>query len=86
MKSSTSIKVDWQRPADCRDWNGKITGYSVRYGENDVGEEERSTEVSTIISGLTKETVYTFEVAAETIAGTGVYSELQTIMTPDGEH
>ena len=37
----------------------------------------------TTISGLTKETVYTVEVAAETSAGTGVYSDLQTIGTPD---
>ena len=37
------------------------------------------------ISGLTKETVYTVEVAAKTSAGTGVYSDLQTIQTPDSE-
>ena len=38
----------------------------------------------TTISGLTKETVYTVEVAAETSAGTGVYSRPLTIQTPDG--
>ena len=37
------------------------------------------------ISGLTKETVYTVEVAAETRAGTGVYSLTLTIQTPDSE-
>ena len=38
----------------------------------------------TTISELTKETVYTVEVAAETSAGTGVYSHPLTIQTPDG--
>ena len=45
------------------------------------GEDSRMT----IISGLTKETVYTVEVAAETSAGTGVYSRPLTIQTPDSE-
>ena len=37
------------------------------------------------ISELTKETVYTVEMAAETRAGTGVYSLPLTIQTPDSE-
>ena len=39
----------------------------------------------TTVTGLTKETVYTVEVAAETSGGTGVYSEPLTIETPDSE-
>ena len=39
----------------------------------------------TTISELTKETVYTVEVAAETSAGSGVYSIPLTIQTPDSE-
>ena len=39
----------------------------------------------TTISELTKETVYTVEVAAETRAGTGVYSLPLTIQTPVSE-
>ncbi|CAI8049666.1 Peroxidasin-like protein [Geodia barretti] len=35
------------------------------------------------LSGLTKQTVYTVEVAARTSAGTGVYSQQQNIETPD---
>ena len=71
--------------------NGAITGYSVRYGE--VGTSERtvveivsgdSSGGMTTISGLTKETVYTVEVAAETSAGTGVYSHPLIFQTPDG--
>ena len=45
------------------------------------GEDSRMTT----ISELTKETVYTVEVAAETRAGTGVYSLPLTIQTPDSE-
>ena len=39
----------------------------------------------TTVSGLTKETVYTVEVAAETSGGTGVYSEPFIIETPESE-
>ena len=50
----------------------------MRYGEMGSGstQNKASGEDSrmTTISELTKETVYTVEVAAETRAGTGVYS------------
>ena len=36
-------------------------------------------------SGLTKQTVYTVQVAAVTSGGTGVYSDPLIIQTPDGE-
>ena len=89
VRSSTSIKVTWRRP-DCRYQNGVITGYSVRYGEEGDVEGDKTVSmvsgvVATTIFGLTKETVYTIEVAAVTSAGIGVYSEPQTIETPDGE-
>ena len=89
--SSTGIKVTWGRPVDCRDWNGVITGYSVRYGEEGTSEGDMAVKtvsgvIVTIISGLAKETVYTVEVAAVTSAGTGVYSQPQIIETPDSEY
>ena len=82
-KSSTSIALNWWRPADCRHENGEITGYSVRYGEEGSSEGDRRVQMisgdssggMTIISGLTKETVYTVEVAAVTSAG--IYWSLQ---------
>ena len=87
MESSTAISVQWGPVEPCVDQNGPITGYSVRYGEMGSGAETVSGEDSrmTTISGLTKETVYTVEVAAETSAGTGVYSLTLTIQTPDSE-
>ena len=89
VHNSTAITVQWG-PVECRHQNGEITGYSVRYGEEGSGSTVQmasgdSSGGMTTISGLTKETVYTVEVAAKTTAGTGVYSNPQTIQTPDGE-
>ena len=63
----------------------------MRYGEEGTSEGDKivnivSAVVATTISGLTKETVYTVKVAAVASAGTGVYSQPQTIETPDSEH
>ena len=74
----------------CIHHNGGITGYSVRYGELGTSDGEKSVQMVskdslTTICGLSKETVYTVEVAAETSAGTGVYSKPFTIETPDSE-
>ena len=74
MESSTALSVQWGPVEPCAYQNGPITGYSVRYGEMGSG----STQIKTVsrmitISELTKETVYTVAVAAETRAGTGVY-------------
>ena len=87
VESSTAISVQWGPVEPCADQNGPITGYSVRYGVMGIV----STQIETVsgdskmttISELTKETVYTVEVAAETRAGTGVYSLPLTIKTPD---
>ena len=77
---------------DCIHRNGEIIGYFVRYGEE--GGDQRHKLLSgdssggmiTFLSGLTKQTVYTVEVAARTSAGTEVYSQPQNIETPDSEH
>ena len=90
MESSTAITVQWGPVKPCDQQNGAITGYSVRYGEVGTSEGERRVEMasgnsSSTISGLTKETVYTVEVAAETSGGTGVYSEpLLIVSVPFG--
>ena len=76
---------------DCRRRNGEITGYFVRYGEEGGGQRYKflsgdSSGGMTTLIGLTKQTVYTVEVAARTSGGTGVYSQPQNIETPDSEH
>ena len=65
----------------------------MRYGEKRSSEEARSVQMvsgdssggMTTVSGLSKQTVYTVQVAAVTSSGTGVYSDLLTFETPDGE-
>ena len=90
VESSTAISVQWGPVEPCTDQNGPITGYSVRYGEMGSGSTQAEAvsgedSIMATISELTKETVYTVEVAAETSAGTGVYSLPLTILTPDSE-
>ena len=89
VNSSTSITVQWG-PVECRHQNGEIAGYWVRYGEEGSSEVQMvsgdSSGGMTTVSGLTKETVYTVQVAAVTSGGTGVYSDTLMIQTPNGEH
>ena len=87
--SPTSITVQWGSMS-CIHQNGEITDYSVRYGElgsSEPTEEEVSGDSSggmiTISDGLAIKTKYTVEVAAETSAGTGVYSDPLIFETPD---
>ena len=75
---------------DCIHRNGEIIGYTVRYGEEVGGQRHRyppgdSSGGMITLSGLTKQTVYTVEVAARTSGGTGVYSQSQNIETLDSE-
>ena len=92
--NSTAITVQWG-PVDCIHRNGNITGYSVRYGEVGSAEGERTVDEMVsgdfsggmyTISGLSPATPYTVEVAAETNAGTGPYSQPVNTETPDSEY
>ena len=88
--NSTATTVQWG-PVECIHRNGEVTGYSVQYEE--VGGESTPTmRVSgnysggiATVSGLTAATAYTVQVAAETIAGTGVYSLPLRVDTPDSK-
>ena len=72
--TSSSITVQWG-PVDCIHRNGDITGYSVQYGSETVSVSGNSSGGMYVISGLMPSTNYTMQVAAETNAGTGPYSE-----------
>ena len=90
INSSTSIDVHWGRPENCRHRNGEIIGYIVTYGEEGGDQTHRflsgdSSGGMITLSGLTKQTVYTIQVAARTSAGIGVYSQPQNIETLDSE-
>ena len=76
---------------DCRHQNGEITRYTVRHGEEGGNQTHRSLPGDSsggmiTLSGLTKQTVSTVQVAARTSGGAGVYSQPQNIETPDSEH
>ena len=81
-----SFTVQWEA-VDCIHRNGDITGYTVRYGVQGSG----STQTVSVsgpgtmdidISGLTPDTSYAVEVAAENAGGIGVYSDPLMVDTP----
>ena len=51
---------------------------------NEMVSGDPSGGMTTILSGLTKETVYTVEIAAQNTAGIGVYSNPKSFQTPNG--
>ena len=76
--TSSSITVQWE-PVNCREQNGEITGYSVRYGVQGNGSTQilsvsggDTTEIT--ISGLHSFTTYAIEVAAMNGSDIGPYS------------
>ena len=72
--TSTTIIAQWGPVEPCADQKGVITGYSVRYGSETVSVSGDSSGGMTTITGLSPSTTYSIQVAAETSAGTGVYS------------
>ena len=84
--SSTALTVQWVA-VPCIEQNGDITGYTVRVLES--GEMERVEDVGDLnevtISELTPSTTYSIQVAAVNSEGTGPYSDLIIIDTPDSE-
>ena len=82
--TSSSITVQWG-PVDCIHRNGDITGYSVRYGSETVSVSGDSSGGMYVISGLMPSTTYSIQVAAETSAGTGPYSDLRIVNTNSEE-
>ena len=74
------VKLTWEAPYF--DGDSEITGYSVRYSEDDINFTEVAhdgTALTTSITGLTNGTRYLFRVAAINSVGTGEYrSEIAT--------
>ena len=77
---------------NCREENGDITGYWVKYGVQGSGEGDRSAVMVTRessggryeIIGLTPSTSYSIEVAAVNSNGTGPYST-PVVVTPESK-
>ncbi|XP_027197018.2 sidekick cell adhesion molecule [Dermatophagoides pteronyssinus] len=82
-----SVRVIWSRPKKV---NGKLTGYTLRYYS--VGHERSTavvrnltaTENQTVITNLTPQTAYTFEINAWTEVGAGpiISSTIQSSVPP----
>ena len=84
--TSSSITVQWGT-VDCIHRNGNITGYILRYGVRGNGSTQTvsvsgPSRMSIVISGLTPDTSYTVEVAAENVNGVGEFSDARTVETP----
>ena len=84
--------MEWE-PVPQGSRNGHLTGYRVRYrqtfsngsdGEIKIGYWTRSITKATL-KNLEKSSVYMIEVAGETLAGAGVYSEPITAKTCTGK-
>ena len=84
--TSSTITVQWGS-VPCIHQNGDITGYSVQYevmGSGNTQVEMVSGDSSggmATISGLAAATMYEYQVAAMTGAGTGQYSTSMTTLT-----
>ena len=87
--NSSSITVQWGA-VDCIHRNGDITGYSVQYevvgsGSTQTMNVSGASVFNANISSLVASTTYSIQVAAVNTAGIGVYSEAETLATPDSE-
>ena len=84
--TSSNISVQWGS-VPCIHQNGDITGYSVRYEVMESGNTQTmnvsgdSSGGMTTVSELAAATMYEYQVAAMTGAGTGQYSTSMTTLT-----
>ena len=87
MKNVTSLSVTVQwGPVDCKDLNGHLEGYSVRYGVVGSGNTWQvlitdSAAVAVTLLGLYHSSYYSIELAAVNSVGVGVYSSPITVAT-----
>ena len=72
--TSTKITIQWQE-LPCSDRNGDIVGYTVRYGisGSNITLRNYSDTIATLVE-LIPFTIYSIEVAAFNVNGTGPFS------------
>uniref|UniRef100_A0A8C5QIN0 Neogenin 1 n=1 Tax=Leptobrachium leishanense TaxID=445787 RepID=A0A8C5QIN0_9ANUR len=84
VRSSQSILVQWQLPPPGAQ-NGQITGYKLRYRKttrkSETSEILVESELSQVVSGLERDTEYSFRVAAMTVNGSGPATEWMSAET-----
>ena len=79
----TEVSLRWKE-VPCFQQNGPITGYVVKYrvtcgADRDVYQNKSVVTTGDIISGLTPNTEYAFQVAAVNVNGTGPFTEPITL-------
>ena len=88
--TSLSVTVQWG-PVDCKDLNGHLEGYSVRYGVVGSGNTQQvlitdSGAVAVTLPGLYHSSYYSIELAAVNSVGVGVYSPSITVATTPSKY
>ena len=83
--TSSTISVQWGS-VPCIHQNGDITGYSVQYevmgsGNTQTMNVTGANVTEATLSNLTPSTTYSVQVAVVNSAGTGVFSNNQSVMT-----
>ena len=83
--TSTSVTLVWTQISD-DDARGVVIGYNVRYGLRDKTPQILSVagHVGThVFNGLTPASTYQFAIAVHNANGSGPYSDVVNVITPD---
>ena len=67
------LEVTFSPPAEISR-NGDLTGYVIRYTSSGIAQIQNSSSTASLITGLVANTLYTVQVAAVNINGTGPFS------------
>ena len=80
--SSRSIELQWEPPL-IESKNGIITEYTIRQVTGDQDEYYATNATHFELTDLIPNTGYTFTIAASTSVGTGPYSPIVNVITPE---
>ena len=84
MLSSSDLQLQWEEPLE-EERNGIITGYQLRL-EREGGEMDtvQVQETSHLFTQLEDDTTYYYSIAANTVKGTGPYSDREMVTITKG--
>ena len=73
FRDPAGLEVTFSPPAEISR-NGDLTGYVIRYLRSGIAQMQNSSSTASLITGLVANTLYTVQVAAVNINGTGPFS------------
>lgn len=82
VRGDQSATVSWTAPES--DGGSPVTGYTVTVSPGGTAKQVGADATSTVVSGLTNGTPYTFTVVATNVAGDGAASSASAPVTPAG--